>query len=154
MKSSATTVDQYIKELPPERVEAFKKLRETILKNIPKGFKEGMGYGMMGWDVPHSLYPAGYHCDPKQPVPFVGIASQKHSINFYHMGIYEDPTLLKWFVSEYPKYSNAKLDMGKSCVRFKKLSEIPYELIGQLMTKISVEKWIEIYSAMDPRNKK
>jgi uncharacterized protein YdhG (YjbR/CyaY superfamily) len=154
MQSSAKTVDQYIKELPADRIEPMKKLREVIRKNIPKGFEEGMGYGMMGYDVPHSLYPGGYHCDPKQPVPFVGLASQKNSINFYHMGIYSNPELLKWFVDEYKKACKSKLDMGKSCVRFHKFDDIPYELIGELMQKITVKMWIEHYSKMDPRNKK
>ncbi len=145
MTSKATTPDQYIKELPADRKEAMIKLRETILKNIPKGFREGMGYGMMGYAVPHEIYPAGYHCNPKDPLPFAGMASQKHFIAFYHMGIYAMPELLKWFVTEYPKHSSAKLDMGKSCVRFKKPEHIPYKLIGQLMKKVSVKDWINIY---------
>jgi hypothetical protein len=121
------------------------KLRNVILKNLPKGFKEGMGYGMMGYCVPHSIYPAGYHCNPKDPLPFAGLASQKNSINFYHMGIYADPKLLKWFTVEYAKTGLGKLDMGKSCMRFKKPENIPYKLIGELCSKISVEKWIEVY---------
>lgn len=145
MTSKATTPDQYIKELPADRKEAMIKLRETISKNIPKGFKEMMGYGMMGYAVPHEIYPAGYHCNPKDPLPFAGLASQKHFIAFYHMGIYAMPELLKWFVSEYPKHSSAKLDMGKSCVRFKKPEHIPYKLIGQLMKKVSVKEWINVY---------
>jgi hypothetical protein len=147
MTSKATTPDQYIKELPADRKEAMIKLRETIVRNIPKGFKEMMGYGMMGYAVPHEIYPAGYHCNPKDPLPFVGLASQKHFIAFYHMGIYAMPELLKWFVSEYPKHSSAKLDMGKSCVRFKKPEHIPYKLIGQLMKKVSVKDWINTYEA-------
>ena len=145
MQSKATTVDQYLSEVPPERQEAMNKLRKIISKNLPKGFKEGMGYGNMGYFVPHSIYPAGYHCNPKDPLPFAGIASQKNSINFYHMGIYADPKLLKWFVDEYAKVGVGKLDMGKSCVRFKKPENIPFDLIGELCTKITVEKWIEIY---------
>lgn len=145
MTSNAKTPDQYIKELPADRKEAMIKLRETIVKNIPKGFKELMGYGMMGYAVPHEIYPAGYHCNPKDPLPFAGMASQKNFIAFYHMGIYAMPELLKWFVTEYPKHSSAKLDMGKSCVRFKKPEHIPYKLIGQLMKKVSVKDWINIY---------
>jgi uncharacterized protein YdhG (YjbR/CyaY superfamily) len=145
MQSKATTVDQYLSEVPYERQAAMNKLRNVIKKNLPKGFKEGMGYGNMGYCVPHSIYPAGYHCDPKQPLPFAGIASQKNSINFYHMGIYTDPKLLKWFVDEFAKAGVGKLDMGKSCVRFKKPENIPYELIGELCSKITVEKWIEMY---------
>lgn len=120
MQSKATTPDDYIKELPPDRREAIMKLRQEILKNIPKGFEETMGYGMMGYVVPHSIYPAGYHCKPADPLPFANIASQKNFIAFYHMGIYTDPQLLDWFVKEYPKHTDAKLDMGKSCIRFKK----------------------------------
>lgn len=145
MQSKATTVDQYLSEVPPERQEAINKLRKVILKNLPKGFKEVMGYGMMGYCVPHSIYPAGYHCNPKDPLPFAGMASQKNSINFYHMGIYADPKLLKWFIDEYKKTGLGKLDMGKSCMRFKKTENIPYKLIGELCSKITVEKWIETY---------
>lgn len=145
MQSQAKTVKDYIKELPFDRKDAFTKLRDVILKNIPTGFEEGMGYGAVGFVVPHKIYPDGYHCDPKLPLPFAGIASQKGSINFYHMGIYANPKLLKWFVDEYPKHSKQKLDMGKSCVRFKKLEEIPYKLIGELMKKVSVKDWIEMY---------
>lgn len=145
MQSKATTVDQYLSEVPADRQAAMNKLRKVILKNLPKGFKETMGYGMMGYCVPHSIYPAGYHCNPKDPLPFMGMASQKNSINFYHMGIYADPKLLKWFVDGYAKAGAGKLDMGKSCVRFKKPENIPYALIGELCSKITVEKWIEMY---------
>ncbi|HEX7847286.1 MAG TPA: DUF1801 domain-containing protein [Chitinophagaceae bacterium] len=145
MTSKASTPDQYIKELPAERKEAMIKLRDTVRDNLPKGFKEMMGYGMMGWAVPHEVYPAGYHCNPKDPLPFAGMASQKNFIAFYHMGIYAMPELLKWFVSEYPKHSTARLDMGKSCIRFKKPEHIPYKLIGQLMKKVSVKDWIKTY---------
>lgn len=145
MQSKATTPDQYIDELPADRKEAVSKLRKIINKNLPKGFKEGMGYGMMGWDVPHSLYPAGYHCDPKLPLPFMGMASQKNSINLYHMGIYADPKLLKWFTDSFAKASKHKLDMGKSCIRFKKPEHIPYELIGELATKMTPQEWIRLY---------
>jgi hypothetical protein len=145
MISKATTPAQYIKELPADRKEAFTNLRNTILKNLPKGFEECMGYGMIGYGVPHSKYPAGYHCDPKQPLPFVGIASQKHFIAFYHMGVYAMPELLKWVTTEYPKHNKAKLDMGKSCFRFKKPEQIPLKLIGELMRKVSMKDWIETY---------
>jgi uncharacterized protein YdhG (YjbR/CyaY superfamily) len=145
MQSVAKTPDQYFQELPEERKEAMLKLRQIIKKNLPEGFEEIMGYGMLGYAVPHSIYPKGYHCDPKQPLPFFGMASQKNSINIYHMGIYADNDLYDWFVSEYPKYSKARLDMGKSCIRFKKPEHIPFELIGELLTKISVLEWISIY---------
>lgn len=156
MQSKATTVDTYIAELPEDRQKAVKELRKVIKKNLPKGFKEGMGYGMMGWSVPHSIYPAGYHCNPKDPLPFMGLASQKNSINFYHMGIYADPKLLKWFQDAHAKASPKKLDMGKSCVRYKKAEDIPYKLIGELAAKITVNEWIEKYETVlkDSRKKK
>jgi uncharacterized protein YdhG (YjbR/CyaY superfamily) len=144
MQSKSITVEGYLKELPADRRETMDKLRKTILKNLPKGFKENMSYGMIGYCVPHSIYPKGYHCNPKDPLPFAGMASQKNSINFYHIGIYADPKLLKWFTDEYAKTRLGKLDMGKSCMRFKKPENIPYKLIGELCTKITVEKWIEI----------
>jgi hypothetical protein len=148
MISKAATPEQYLKDLPADRKEPVMKLRETVLKNLPKGFKEVMGYGMLGYVVPHELYPQGYHCDPKQPLPFANIASQKNFIAFYHMGLYMNPKLLKWFTEEYPKQSTAKLDMGKSCIRFKKPEHIPYKLIGELMKKISVDDWIKNYEAV------
>lgn len=147
MRSEATTPEQYINEAPEDRREALQKLRAVILKNLPKGFKEAIQYGMIGYAVPHEIYPSGYHCDPKQPLPFMSFASQKNSINFYHMGIYADNELYNWFTSEYPKYSKKKLDMGKSCVRFKKTEDIPFDLIGELVQKINPEKWIEIYES-------
>ena len=145
MQSKAATPELYLKEIPADRQEAMTKLRKVILKNLPRGFKEGMSYGMIGYFVPHSLYPAGYHCDPKLPLPFACLASQKNAITFYHMGVYSDPKLLKWFTDEYAKAGVGKLDMGKSCIRFKKPENIPYKLIGELCTKITVEKWIGIY---------
>jgi len=144
MTSEAKTPAEYIKELPADRKAAIAQLRDVVLKNLPDGFKEQM-FGMLGYVVPHKIYPPGYHCDPKQPLPFAGMASQKNFIAFYHMGIYAMPDLLKWFVTEYPKHSSAKLDMGKSCIRFKKPKHIPYKLIGELMKKVSVEKWVEVY---------
>jgi len=147
MTSKATTPEQYIQELPEDRVEAITKLRQVINDNLPKGFKEEMSYGMIGYVVPHSIYPAGYHCTPELPLPFMSFASQKNSVNFYHMGIYANPDLLNWFTSEYPKYSKTKLDMGKSCVRFKKMDQIPFELIGELVQKMTVEDWINCYEA-------
>jgi uncharacterized protein YdhG (YjbR/CyaY superfamily) len=145
MQSKATTVDTYIAELPEDRKKAVAKLRSVINKKIPKGFKETMGYGMMGWSVPHSIYPAGYHCNPKDPLPFMGLASQKNSINIYHMGIYADPKLLKWFREAHTKASPKKLDMGKSCIRYKKPEDIPYDLIGELASKITPDEWIAMY---------
>jgi len=145
MKQPGKTVDEILVNVPQDRVVPFNKLHEVIIKNLPKGFEPSISYGGVGYVVPHKLYPAGYHCNPKEPLPFAGIASQKGSINFYHMGIYADPKLLKWFQSEYPKHTSQKLDMGKSCVRFKKLDDIPYKLIGELMKKISMKEWVETY---------
>lgn len=145
MPSKATTVDQYMEELPPERKRAIAELRSVIGKNIPKGFQEAMSYGMIGYVVPHSKYPAGYHCDPKLPLPFISVASQKSFIALYHMGLYADPELLKWFTEAYAKASSKKMDMGKSCLRFKKVEEIPFQLIGELASKMSADEWIELY---------
>ena len=142
---AAENPDQYIAELPVERQEAMNKLRKVISANLPKGFSETMSYGMIGYVVPHSLYPAGYHCNPKLPLPFLSIASQKNFISVYHMGIYADQKLMDWFLAEYPKHSDSKLDMGKSCIRFKKINEIPYKLIGELASKMSVKEWIALY---------
>ena len=147
MTSEAKNPDEYISSLPEERKIYMEKLRNVILKNLPKGFEEGMNYGMMGYYVPHAIYPKGYHCKPSDPLPFMGFASQKNTINFYHMGIYANKDLYDWFVAEYPKYSTRKLDMGKSCIRFKKFDEIPFDLIGELVTKISVEDWIATYES-------
>lgn len=145
MQSKATTPDAYMAEVPEERQQAFNKLRSVIKKNLPKGFAETMGYGMMGWVVPHSKYPAGYHCNPKDPLPFIGIASQKNFIAIYHMGVYANPALLKWFTTAHAKASPKKLDMGKSCIRYKKPDDIPFELIGELASKMTPDEWIAIY---------
>ncbi|MBC7950048.1 MAG: DUF1801 domain-containing protein [Chitinophagaceae bacterium] len=145
MQYKAVDATDYISQIPEERQAAMKKLRAVIKKNLPKGFKEGVGYGMMGWSVPHSLYPAGYHCKPEDPLPFMGIASQKNFIAVYHMGIYAIPSLHKWFVTEHAKASVKKLDMGKSCLRYKKPEDIPYDLIGELASKITPDEWIEVY---------
>jgi uncharacterized protein YdhG (YjbR/CyaY superfamily) len=145
MTSTAQIPQDYIDALPEDRKQAINKLRNTIFENLPDGFSETMNYGMLGYVVPHSIYPKGYHCDPKAPLPFMGLASQKNFISFYHMGIYADNGLMDWFTSEYPKHSKAKLDMGKSCIRFKKPDDIPYQLIGELVSKMSVQQWIDTY---------
>lgn len=144
MKASGNTVEEILNNLPEDRAEAFNKLHAIIVQNMPKGFEAAISYGGLGYVVPHTIYPAGYHCKPTEPLPFAGLASQKNSINFYHMGIYSNPELLEWFVSEYPKHSKQKLDMGKSCVRFKKFDQIPFELIGELMQKMTVKQWIDL----------
>jgi uncharacterized protein YdhG (YjbR/CyaY superfamily) len=145
MTSTANTVEEYVENLPEDRKLAVNQLRKQIKKNLPKGFKEGMGYGMIGYVVPHAIYPKGYHCDPKQPLPFMNVASQKNFIAVYNMAMYANPELLKWFTDEYATRCTSKLDMGKSCIRFKKMEDIPYTLIGELASKITVEKWIELY---------
>jgi hypothetical protein len=145
MKTPGTTVEEILANIPEERKEAFYKLHQTIVDHLPAGFEPGISYGGLGYVVPHRLYPAGYHCKPTEPLPFAGLASQKNSINFYHMGIYSDPDLMDWFLAEYPKHSSQKLDMGKSCIRFKKPEHIPYQLMGQLMEKMTAEQWIALY---------
>lgn len=145
MQYNAETVDEYINQLPEERKDIITKLRSVINSNLPKGFVEQINYNMPGYVVPHSLYPSGYHCDTSLPLPFMNIASQKNFVALYHMGMYASPKLLDWFVSEYPKHCKRKLDMGKSCVRFKKMDEIPYELIGELVQKMTPKQWIEMY---------
>lgn len=147
MKANGKTVKEILNNLPEDRAAPFNKLHDVIVKNLPKGFEPAISYGGLGYVIPHSLYPDGYHCKPSEPLPFAGIASQKDSINFYHMGIYSDPQLMEWFVTEYPKHSKQKLDMGKSCIRFKKFEEIPYKLIGELMKKMSAKEWIAKYEA-------
>jgi len=147
MQSTAATPQEYLASLPEDRKAAMQKIRDTIVTHLPEGFKEGMGYGMLCWAVPHSVYPAGYHCDPKTPLPFLSIASQKNFIALYHMGLYADKAINDWFVAEYPKHVKNKLDMGKGCVRFKNVSLIPYELIGQLVAKMTMQEWIERYES-------
>lgn len=139
------TVTDYIAQVPEDRLEGINTLRETILKNLPAGFEECISYRMVGYVVPHSIYPSGYHCDPKLPLPFMAFANQKNFISFYHMGIYADPSLMDWFTTEFAKRSKAKLDMGKSCIRFKKVEGIPFDLIGELVAKTSVIDWIATY---------
>ena len=147
MQSTAKTAEDYIAELPEDRKAAMAELRSILNRNLPDGFKEGIGYGMLCYSVPHSIYPAGYHCDPKLPLPFISLASQKNFIALYHMGIYADQKLLEWFTAEYPKHAKGKLDMGKSCIRFKKTDDIPMALIAQLAAKVTPSQWIETYEA-------
>ncbi len=145
MKYEANTPDEYVNVLPEDRKEAISKLRKVIKANLPKGFQETINYGMIGYVVPHSMYPDGYHCDPTLPLPFMNVASQKNFIAVYHSGIYAQQELMNWFIGEYPKHVKTKLDMGKSCIRFKKIDQIPYDLIAELASKISPEEWISIY---------
>jgi uncharacterized protein YdhG (YjbR/CyaY superfamily) len=147
MTYEANTPEEYIEQLPEDRKQAVQKIRAVIKKNLPKGFEEGINYKMLGFYVPHSKFPEGYHCDPKLPLPFINLASQKNSVNLYHMGIYAKKELLDWFVKEYTKYCKYKLDMGKSCIRFKKMDDIPFDLIGELASKMTVNEWINTYKS-------
>jgi uncharacterized protein YdhG (YjbR/CyaY superfamily) len=144
MQIKADTIEEYINQLPEDRQVVIEKLRKTIKANLPKGFEEMPSYGMIGYVVPHSIYPSGYHCSPKLPLPFINVASQKNFIAVYYMG-FADKNILEWFTNEYPKHTITKLDMGKGCIRFKKIDRIPYELIGQLASKMTVEDWIKVY---------
>jgi len=145
MQSKATSPEDYLNELPEDRKAAINALRKVIKKHLPKGFKEEMSYGMIGYVVPHKLYPNGYHCDPKLPLPFMSIASQKNFIAVYHMGLYADEKLMKWFTDAYAKAVPGKLDMGKSCLRFKKPEQIPFDLVGELAAKMTPQDWITLY---------
>ena len=145
MQYKANTPEDYINQVPEERKEALKNLRNIIKKSLPKGFEEGIQYGMIGYYVPHSIYPDGYHCTPSEPLPFMSFASQKNSVNLYQSGIYAVPKINEWFVNEYPKHCKRKLDMGKSCIRFKNVDEIPLDLIAELCTKMTVDEWITVY---------
>ena len=145
MKVKASTIEEYLENIPIERKAVMQKLIAIINKNLPKGFAEQLNYGMPSWVVPHSIYPDGYHCTPELPLPFLGVASQKHFIGLYHMGIYADTNLLDWFVREYPKHAKKRLDMGKSCIRFKKMDDIPFDLITELCSKMNPNDWIKLY---------
>jgi uncharacterized protein YdhG (YjbR/CyaY superfamily) len=145
MRYEATSPEDYISQLPEDRIGPIKKIRQIILDNLPKGMEEQMSYGMLGFVIPHSVYPDGYHCDPKTPLPFMNLASQKNFIAVYHMGMYAKKEILDWFTTEYGKQCKYKLDMGKSCVRFKKMNDIPYDLIGELTAKMSTKEWISVY---------
>lgn len=147
MISKATTIPEYLAAIPEERAVIIEKLRNVITKNLPNGFEEGMQYGMIGYFVPHKMYPNGYHCNPKEPLPFMSIASQKNSINIYHMGLYANKELYDWFVTEYSKQFSRKLDIGKSCLRFKKETDIPFDILEKLVQKIPVEEWISTYES-------
>ncbi len=145
MQSKAVTPQQYLDELPDDRKEPINKLRQQILDNMPKGMEEQMNYGMLGYVIPHSVYPDGYHCDTSLPLPFMNLASQKNFIGVYSMVLYSKKELYDWFTREYAKRCKYKLDMGKSCIRLKKVEDIPFELIGELTAKISAKEWIDIY---------
>lgn len=146
-KKTFGSVNEYLASLPEERKTAVEAVRQVILKNLPKGYEEGIQYGMIGYYVPHSLYPAGYHCDPREPLPFASLASQKNHMAVYAMCIYSDPALLEWFETAWAK-TGKKLDMGKSCIRFKKLDDLPLEIIGAMIRKVPVKKHIAFYEGV------
>jgi len=148
MQYKADTIDDYISQLPEERIKPINKLRKQILDNLPKGVEERISYGMIGYIIPHSIYPDGYHCTPELPLPFMNLASQKNFIAVYSMVIYAKKDLYDWFVSEYAKRCKYKLDMGKSCIRFKRMDDIPFDLIGELTAKVSAQEWIDLYESL------
>ncbi len=152
MTSTANSPDAYVESLPDERRPIITAMREVIKKNLPEGFEERMSYGMLGYVVPHSIYPAGYHCDPKLPLPLINLASQKNYISLYHMGLY-DGLLLEWFQEQWPLHSKKKLDMGKCCIRFKKPEDVPLELVGELATKLTPQQWVAFYEQAFKRAK-
>lgn len=153
MQSKAVTVEEYLAGLPEDRKHIISEMRRIILENIPEGFAEVMSYGMVGYVVPHAIFPAGYHCDPKLPLPFINLASQKNYIALYHMGMYEG-RLLEWFKEEWAKVSKKKLDMGKACIRFKKPEDVPLQLIGELVSRVTPQEWVEYYvGVLDDRKK-
>jgi len=145
MTSDAKTVQDYLDGLPAERRPVIEQLRREILDNLPDGFEETIGYGMLAYVVPKSIYPAGYKAKPSQPLPLVALASQKSHIAVYHMVIYMQPELLNWFKESYAKLNIGKADIGKSCIRFKNPAKIPYRLIGELSRKVSVDEYIKLY---------
>jgi hypothetical protein len=147
MLSTATNPNEYLNDLPEERKPIMTALRSIIIENLPNGFEEIMSYGMLSYVVPHSLYPSGYHCDPKQPLPFMSIASQKNFVAVYHLGLYADNDLLDWFKNAYTTYSQTKLDMVKSCIRFKKINQIPFKLMGELAGRLTLQQWITLYES-------
>lgn len=153
MQYKANSPGDYISQIPEERKGPMKKLRQVILDNLPKGIEETMSYGMIGYVVPHTIYPEGYHCAPELPLPFMNLASQKNFIAVYSMVLYAKKDLMEWFTSEYAKQCKFKLDMGKSCIRFKRMDDIPFELIGQLTAKVSTKEWINLYEDLY-KNKK
>ncbi len=148
MESKAKTVEEYLDNLLEDKKESIKKLRKTILENIPQGFEETMSYGMPSFVVPHSIYPEGYHCNPLQALPFLSYDLKKNGINIYHIGMYADKSIMDWFLDEYPHYVFTKPNIGKNYIRFKSPDQIPYELIAELVSKVSVQDWIELYESV------
>ena len=146
MQSKATTVQQYLADLPEDRRAALQAVREVILKNLDKDYEEGMQYGMIGYYVPHRVFAAGYHCDPRQPLPFAALGSQKNYMSLHLMGVYGDESQNAWFREAWAK-TGKKLDMGKACVRFKKLTDLPLDVIGEVIRRVPAKNYIECYQA-------
>ncbi|NUQ34913.1 MAG: DUF1801 domain-containing protein [Planctomycetaceae bacterium] len=151
--SKATTVREYLDGLPDDRRKALEAVRKVIRKNIDKRCKEGMQYGMIGYFVPHKVYPPGYHADPKQPLPFAGLASQKNHMSLYLLCVYGDKEAERWLRAAWKK-TGKKLDMGKSCIRFKRAEDLPLELVGEVFARASVAKLIKTYEAVMKRPRK
>ena len=149
MGMPVSTVSEYLKNIPADQKVAFEQLRKSVLSSLPEGLEECISYNMLWYVVPHSVYPAGYHCDPKLPLPFISIAYQKNSINLYHMWMHAKPEISERFQNERKKHSSRKLDMGKSCIRLKYYDDIPYILIEELIGKMSMKEWIDIYEKTD-----
>jgi hypothetical protein len=141
----AKTVSGYIESLPYDRKTSVSEIRKVINNNLPEGFEESIGMGMIIWSVPHSSFPAGYHCDPSKPLMLIGLSATKGGISLHHMGLYGSTPLLKWFESEWPKHTATKLDMGKACIRFKKPEDVPLDLIAGLASKLTPHAWVEQY---------
>jgi uncharacterized protein YdhG (YjbR/CyaY superfamily) len=147
MQPTVNSPQEYIDTLPDDKRVVISQLRTQILENLPKGFEEVISYGILGYVVPHTVYPKGYHCDTKLPLPFINIAARKNYVALYHMGLYADKELKDWFTTAYAAQNAPKLDMGKSCIRFKKAEQIPFTLIGELASKLTPVKWIELYES-------
>ena len=154
MATKPETPDQYVEELPDDRKEVIQRLRTILKENLPVGYEEEISYGMIGYVVPYSIYPAGYAVKPKVPLPLINLASQKNHVALYHMAVYAVPGIAEWFQTEYPKHCKTKLDMGKGCIRLKKMDEIPYDLIGELARKVDVQTWIDTYEKVVRRPRK
>ena len=154
MNSKSETPDQYVAGLPEDRKEVIEKLRKVLKENLPIGYEEEISYGMIGYVVPYSIYPAGYAVKPKVPLPLINLASQKNHVALYHMAVYAVPGIAEWFEAEYPRHCKTKLDMGKGCIRFKKMDDIPYDLIGELARKVDVQTWIDTYENVVRRPRK
>jgi hypothetical protein len=159
MHSKATTVEEYLASLPEDRRAAITAVRQVILANLEGGYEEGMQYGMIGYFIPHRIYPAGYHCDPKQPVPFAGLASQKNHMSLYLMGLYigcdggEATPIVKWFTQAWTK-GGRKLDMGRACVRFKTIDDVPLDVLGEAIARMPLQTYLDAYVKLLPANRK